>query len=185
MTGSPALETATLAGGCFWCIEAIFREIQGVASVVPGYTGGNAVNPSYEEVCTGTTGHAEAVRIRFDPTKVSYRAVLEVFFSVHDPTSLNQQGPDTGTQYRSAIFYHSEEQKALAEQVIGELSRARLWQKPIVTQIAPASQFYTAEDYHLEYFSRHPQQAYCQMVISPKVDKLRKKWANLAKREVI
>ncbi|MFP3898505.1 MAG: peptide-methionine (S)-S-oxide reductase MsrA [Dehalococcoidia bacterium] len=185
MTGNTALETATLAGGCFWCIEAIFREIQGVASVVPGYTGGNTVNPSYEEVCTGTTGHAEAVRVTFDPTKISYRTVLEVFFSVHDPTSLNRQGPDTGTQYRSAIFYNSEEQKALAEQVIGELSTARLWQKPIVTQIAPARQFYTAEDYHVEYFSRHPQQPYCQMVISPKVDKLRKKWANLAKREVL
>lgn len=185
MTGNAALETATLAGGCFWCIEAIFREIEGVASVMPGYTGGHTMNPSYEEVCTGSTGHAEAVRITFDPTKISYRTVLEVFFSVHDPTSLNRQGPDTGSQYRSAVFYHSEEQKALAEQVIGELSRARLWQKPFVTQIAPAGQFYPAEDYHLQYFARHPQQAYCQMVISPKVDKLRKKWANLAKREVI
>jgi peptide-methionine (S)-S-oxide reductase len=150
--------------------------------VISGYTGGTTVNPTYQEVCTNTTGHAEAVQLNFNPGKISYREILEIFFSVHDPTTLNRQGADTGTQYRSAIFYHSEQQKAIAEQLIGELNKAHIWGKPIVTQIAPLGKFYPAEDYHREYFSRHPEQAYCQMVISPKVNKFRKQWAKRLKR---
>jgi peptide-methionine (S)-S-oxide reductase len=170
-------EVATLAGGCFWCIEAVFREIEGIESVIPGYTGGTVVNPTYQQVCSDRTGHAEAVQLTFDPAKISYREILEIFFSVHDPTTLNRQGADTGTEYRSAIFYHNEQQRAIAEQLIGELNKAGLWKKPIVTQIAPLNAFYPAEDYHREYFARHPEQAYCQMVISPKVNKFRKQWA--------
>lgn len=182
MNRNALLETATLAGGCFWCIEAIFVEVEGVHSVLPGYTGGTTANPGYQEVCAGSTGHAEAVQIVFDPTRISYRTILEIFFSVHDPTSPDRQGPDIGTQYRSVIFYHSDEQKAIAEELIAELNRARLWEKPIVTQIAPLDKFHPAEEYHLQYFSRHPEQAYCQMVISPKVSKLRQQWAGQLKR---
>ena len=177
-----SLEVATLAGGCFWCIEAVFREVDGVENVVSGYTGGATVNPTYQQVCTGKTGHAEAVQVSFNPSTISYREILEIFFSVHDPTTLNRQGADTGTQYRSAIFYHNEQQKAVAEELIGELNKAHLWKKPIVTQIAPLDTFYPAEDYHREYFSRYPEQAYCQMVISPKVSKFRKQWAKRLKR---
>lgn len=182
MNQSALSEVATLAGGCFWCIEAVFREVDGVESVVSGYTGGTAVNPTYQQVCGDKTGHAEAVRVTFDPAKISYREILEIFFSVHDPTTLNRQGADTGTQYRSAIFYHNEQQKAIAEELIGELNKAGLWKKPIVTQIVHLNKFYSAEDYHREYFSRHPEQAYCQMVISPKVNKFRKQWAKRLKR---
>jgi peptide-methionine (S)-S-oxide reductase len=174
-------EVATVAGGCFWCIEAIFREVEGVETVVPGYTGGTTINPTYQEISTGETGHAEAVQITFDPTKISYREILESFFSIHDPTTLNRQGADTGTQYRSAIFYHDEQQRIIAEQVIADLNKARLWRGPIVTQVVPLGKFYLAEDYHREYFSRHPEQAYCQMVISPKVTKFRKQWAKRLK----
>ena len=182
MTRNTPLEVATLAGGCFWCIEAVFREVEGVERVISGYTGGTTVNPTYQQVCSDRTGHAEAIQVTFDPAKISYREILEIFFSVHDPTTLNRQGADTGTQYRSAIFYHNEQQKATAEQLIGELNKAGLWEKPIVTQIAPLDKFYPAEDYHREYFSRHPEQAYCQMVISPKVNKFRKQWAKRLKR---
>ena len=182
MNQSAPLEVATLAGGCFWCIEAIFREVDGVESAISGYTGGTTVNPMYQEVCIGNTGHAEAVQVTFDPARISYREILDIFFSVHDPTTLNQQGADRGTQYRSAIFYHNKEQKAVAEELIEELNKLRLWKKPIVTQIAPLDKFHPAEDYHREYFSRHPEQAYCQMVISPKVSKFRKQWANRLKR---
>jgi peptide-methionine (S)-S-oxide reductase len=175
-------ETATLAGGCFWCIEAVLQEINGVENVVSGYTGGTTVNPTYQQVCNGETGHAEAVQISFDPSKISYREILEIFFSVHDPTTLNRQDSDVGTQYRSAIFYQSEEQKAVAEQLIGELDKAHLWKKPIVTQILPLDKFYPAEDYHRDYFAQHPEQAYCRMVISPKVNKFRKQWAKRLKR---
>jgi peptide-methionine (S)-S-oxide reductase len=175
-------EVTTLAGGCFWCIEAVFQEVDGVKNVISGYTGGTTVNPTYQQVCTGETGHAEAVQVTFDPSKISYRETLEIFFSVHDPTTLNRQGADTGTQYRSAIFYHNEQQKAVAEELIGELNRAHLWEKPIVTQIAPLDTFYPAEDYHREYFALHPEQAYCQMVISPKVNKFRNQWAKRLKR---
>jgi peptide-methionine (S)-S-oxide reductase len=171
-----SLEVATLAGGCFWCLEGVFREVDGVENVVSGYTGGTTVNPTYEQVCSGTTGHAETVQVTFNPSRLSYREILEIFFSVHDPTTLNRQGADVGTQYRSAIFYHNEQQKRVAEELTGELSKAQLWNKPIVTQIVPLGTFYPAEDYHQEYFSRHPEQAYCQMVIAPKISKLRKQW---------
>ena len=182
MSQSALSEVATLAGGCFWCIEAVFREIEGVESVISGYTGGTSANPTYQQVCSDKTGHAEAVQVTFDTAKISYREILEILFSIHDPTTLNRQGADTGRQYRSAIFYHSEQQKAIAEQLIGELDKARLWKKPIVTQIAPLDKFYPAEDYHREYFSQHPKQAYCQVVISPKVNKFRKQWAKRLKR---
>jgi peptide-methionine (S)-S-oxide reductase len=175
-------EVATLAGGCFWCIEAVFQEVEGVQSVVSGYTGGTTPNPTYQQVCSDKTGHAEAVQVTFDPTKISYREILEIFFSVHDPTTLNRQGADMGTQYRSAIFYHNEQQKTIAEQLIAELNKVGLWKKPIVTQVAPPDKFYPAEGYHQEYFSRHPAQAYCQTVISPKVNKFRKQWAKRLKK---
>jgi len=165
-------EVATLAGGCFWCIEAVFQKVDGVENVVSGYTGGATVNPTYQQVCTGKTGHAEAVQVSFNPSKTSYREILEIFFSIHDPTTMNRQGADTGMQYRSAIFYHNEQQKAVAEELIGELNKAHLWKEPIVTQIVPLDVFYPAEEYHREYFSRHPEQAYCQMVIAPKLKKL-------------
>jgi len=174
--GDP-LEIATLAGGCFWCIEAVFREVNGVENVVSGYTDGTTVNPTYQQVCTGRTSHAEAVQISFNPSQISYREILEIFFSVHDPTTLNRQGADTGTQYRSAIFYHNERQRAVAGELIDELNKAQLWKNSIVTQIVLLDTFYPAEDYHQEYFSRQPERAYCQMVISPKLNKFRKQWA--------
>ena len=176
MKQAASLEVATLAGGCFWCIEAVFREVDGVENVVSGYTGGATVNPTYEQVCSGKTGHAEAVQVSFDPSRISYREILEIFFSIHDPTTLNRQGADVGTQYRSAIFYHSEQQKAIAEELLAGLHTAHLWKKPIVTQIVPLHTFYPAEDYHQGYFSQHPEQGYCQMVISPKVSKFRQQW---------
>jgi len=175
-------EVATLAGGCFWCLEAILKEVDGVEDVTPGYTGGTTVNPTYQEVCTNTTGHAEVVQLTFNPDKISYREILQIFFSVHDPTTLNRQGGDVGTQYRSAIFYHSGQQRAIAEAVIKELGEAHLWKKPIVTQVVPLQEFYPAEDYHREYFSRHPEQSYCQVVISPKVSKFRKQWEKRLRR---
>lgn len=181
MTQSVASEVATIAGGCFWCLEAIFREVDGVEQVISGYTGGSTANPTYQEVCTGNTGHAEAIQITFNPVKISYEEILKIFFSIHDPTMLNQQGEDVGTQYRSAVFYHNEQQKVTAEKLIAELNRARLWKKPIVTQIAPLNKFYHAEDYHREYFSRHPEQAYCRAVILPKVAQFRKQWAKRLK----
>jgi peptide-methionine (S)-S-oxide reductase len=181
MTEGAGTEIATLAGGCFWCLEAVFKEVDGVEEVTSGYTGGTTVNPTYQEVCTGTTGHAEAVRLTFNPGKISYREILQIFFSVHDPTTLDRQGGDVGTQYRSAIFYHNEPQKAIAEAVIKELNEAHLWKKPIVTQLVALEKFYPAEDYHREYFSRHPEQSYCQVVISPKVSKFRKQWTKRLK----
>lgn len=182
MNQADSQETIILAGGCFWCIEAVFQEINGVENVVSCYTGGTTVNPTYQQVCSGETGHAEAVQVSFDPSKISYREILEIFFSVHDPTTLNRQGDDVGTQYRSAIFYQSEQQKAIAEQLIRELDKAHLWKKPIVTQILPLDKFYPAEDYHRDYFAQHPEQAYCRMVISPKINKFRKQWAKRRKR---
>ena len=182
MNQSAPSEVATLTGGCFWCIEAALREVDGVENVVSGYTDGTTANPTYQQVCTGKTGHAESVQVSFNPSRLLYREILEIFFSVHDPTALNRQGIDVGTRYRSAIFYHNEQQKAIAEELIGELNKAHLWRKPIVTQIAPLDKFYPAEDYHQEYFSRHPEQAYCQMVISPKVNKFRQQWAKRLKR---
>jgi peptide-methionine (S)-S-oxide reductase len=182
MTERAGTEVATLAGGCFWCLEAIFKEVDGVEDVVSGYTGGTTVNPTYQEVCTNTTGHAEAVQLTFDPSQISYREILRIFFSVHDPTTLNRQGEDVGTQYRSVIFYHNDRQRAIAEAVIRELNEAHLWRKPIVTQVAPLDKFYPAEDYHREYFSRHPDQSYCQAVISPKINKFRRQWTKRLKR---
>ena len=182
MTEQAGTEVATLAGGCFWCLEAIFKEVDGVENVTSGYTGGTTVNPTYQEVCTGTTGHAEAVQLTFNPGKISYREILQIFFSVHDPTTLNRQGEDVGTQYRSAIFYHDDRQRTVAEALTKELNEARLWRKPIVTQVVPLDKFYPAEDYHREYFSRHPEQSYCQVVISPKVNKFRKQWTKRLKK---
>ena len=181
MNESASSEVATLAGGCFWCIEAIFLEVDGVSAVIPGYTGGTTVNPTYEEVRTGDIGHAEAIQVTFDPASVSYHEILEVFFSVHDPTTLNRQGPDSGTQYRSAIFCHDERQRAIANSLIRDLNESHLWTKPIATEVISLDRFYPAEDYHREYFAQHPEQAYCQMVISPKVDKFRKRWAKRLK----
>jgi peptide-methionine (S)-S-oxide reductase len=169
-------EIATLAGGCFWCLEAVFDDMKGVESVESGYMGGTTPNPTYEEVCTGETGHAEVVRLTFDPKVVSFKEILEVFFVIHDPTTLNRQGNDAGTQYRSAIFYHSAEQKSSAEQLIANLGSVRLYDDPIVTEVAPASQFYLAEDYHQEYFRRNPAQPYCAYVVRPKVAKFRKRF---------
>ncbi|GAP21491.1 peptide-methionine (S)-S-oxide reductase MsrA [Leptolinea tardivitalis] len=174
-------QTATLAGGCFWCLEAVFDNLQGVTDVVSGYTGGSTVNPTYQQVCTGTTGHAEAVQITFEPAVISFRDLLEIFFSIHDPTTLNRQGADIGTQYRSAIFYHTDEQKKTAEDVIRELTEEKIWDNPIVTEINKYVTFYPAEDYHQEYFAHNPGQGYCQMVVAPKVAKFRKKFADRLK----
>jgi len=181
MSQETSLGVATFAGGCFWCIEAVFREVDGIEQVISGYTGGSTPNPAYQQVCSGQTGHAEAVRVKFNPSKISYREILEIFFSVHDPTTLNRQGADVGTQYRSVIFYHNEQQKAVAEELIGELNGANLWKNPIVTQVVPVNTFYPAEEYHQEYFSRHPEQSYCQVVISPKISKFRKRWSKRLK----
>ena len=167
-------EFATLAGGCFWCLEAVYDDLKGVESVESGYMGGQTANPSYEDICGGDTGHAEVVRITFDPGVVSFREILEVFFVIHDPTTLNRQGNDSGTQYRSAIFHHSPGQKATAEQVIANLTAAKIYDDSIVTEVAPASAFYIAEDYHQEYFRRNPHQSYCTYVVKPKVAKFRK-----------
>ncbi len=170
------LETATLAGGCFWCLEAAFQELRGVEAVESGYAGGHAPNPSYERVCTGATGHAEVVQVRFDPDVLPFRDLLRIFFTIHDPTTLNRQGADVGTQYRSAIFYHTPEQRAAAEQVIAEMEKSGAWKDRIVTQVVPFDTFYAAEEYHRDYYRRNPDQSYCQIVIAPKVSKLRKQF---------
>lgn len=169
-----AREVATLGGGCFWCLEAVFQEVRGVEGVVSGYAGGRVPNPSYEQVCTGATGHAEVVQVTFDPRAIAFRDLLDVFFAIHDPTTLNRQGADVGTQYRSAIFYHSAEQKAAAEKAIAELQAARVWADPIVTEIVPFTAFYPAEGYHQDYHRRNPNQPYCRVVIDPKLAKFRK-----------
>jgi peptide-methionine (S)-S-oxide reductase len=171
---SPNHEVATLAGGCFWCLDAVFRGLKGVESVVSGYAGGSMPNPSYEAVCTGRTGHAEVVQVTFDPAVIGYRDLLQVFFGVHDPTTLNRQGADVGTQYRSAIYYHSPEQERTARAVIAELERDAVFDAPIVTEVAPFTVFYAAEEYHQDYFRRNPGQGYCRAVIAPKVAKFRK-----------
>ena len=170
---TPARETATLAGGCFWCLEAAFQMLKGVDSVESGYAGGRAANPTYEQVCTGTTGHAEVVQIVFDPAVISFRELLEIFFVIHDPTTLNRQGADAGTQYRSAIFYHSPTQQAEAATVVREIEAAKVWDASVVTEIVPLDRFYPAEEYHRDYFRRNPGQGYCRAVIAPKVAKLR------------
>ncbi|MBI3953147.1 MAG: peptide-methionine (S)-S-oxide reductase MsrA [Chloroflexi bacterium] len=169
-------EVATLAGGCFWCLEAVFEQLCGVERVVSGYAGGSVPDPTYRQVCAGTTGHAEVVQVTFDPQVISLRELLEVFFTIHDPTTLDRQGADVGTQYRSAIFYGSPEQEATARQVIAELSAAHIWEERIVTELKPLTAFYPAEEYHREYYRRNPDQPYCQVVIAPKVAKLRQEF---------
>jgi peptide-methionine (S)-S-oxide reductase len=181
-TLSAKSEIATLAGGCFWCLEAVYDDLRGVQSVESGYMGGQLEHPSYEDVCSADTGHAEVVQIRFDPTQVSYRELLEVFFVIHDPTTPDRQGNDIGTQYRSAIFYHSPEQRAIAEEVIARIGAAKLWRAPIITELAPASTFWVAEDYHQEYFSHNPHQPYCMAVVDPKVSKFRKQFRDKLKK---
>ena len=176
------IETTTLAGGCFWCLEAVYDDMEGVLSVESGYMGGRQPNPTYRDVCTGRTGHAEVVQITFDPDVTSFRDLLEVFFAIHDPTTRDRQGNDTGTQYRSAIFYHSDEQKAAAAQMIRELNAARAFSGPIVTQVEPAAVFYRAEDYHQEYFANNPNQPYCAYTVAPKVQKFRHKFATKVKQ---
>lgn len=175
-------ELATLAGGCFWCLEAVFNELEGVEDVVSGYIGGHIPDPTYQQICNGDTGHAEAVRVIFDPRAISYREILGVFFAIHDPTTRNRQGNDVGTQYRSAIFFHSAEQKAAAEALVRELESERVFGAPIVTELAPAGTFYPAEDYHQEYFRNNAYQPYCQFVVAPKLAKFREKFAARRKR---
>jgi peptide-methionine (S)-S-oxide reductase len=178
---SKNLEVATLAGGCFWCTEAAFSIIKGIERIEPGYTGGTVDNPTYEEVSTGTTGHAEAAQIYFDPKIINFKEILEIFFTMHDPTSLNRQGADTGTQYRSAIFYKSSEQKETAEKLIDELTKEEIWSKPIVTQVVPLKVFYLAETYHKDYYKKHPKEPYCQAVIAPKIAKLQHRFIDKIK----
>ena len=175
--------TATLAGGCFWCLEAVFDELKGVESVESGYSGGHTQQPNYRDVCTGATGHAEVVQVRFDPSLLSYLDLLNVFFAIHDPTTVNRQGADSGTQYRSAIFYHDPGQRQIAEQLIRELNEQRIWDKPIVTEMAQFEMFHLAEDYHQEYFARNPFQPYCMAVVAPKVAKFRKHFIDRLKKQ--
>ena len=173
----PNSETATLGGGCFWCLEAVYQQMQGVASIVSGYMGGDVANPTYEQVCTGKTGHVEVVQVTFDPEIASYREILNVYFAMHDPTSMDRQGNDVGSQYRSVIFYHNDGQRSVAEETIRQLNGERIWDAPIVTEVRPAGPFYHAEDYHQDYFRNHPAQPYCAFVVAPKVRKFREKFA--------
>jgi peptide-methionine (S)-S-oxide reductase len=182
MSSTQNREVATLAAGCFWCIETVYDQLKGVEKVVSGYTGGMIPNPSYQQVCTGTTGHAEAVQVTFDPTVVSFREILEIFFTIHDPTTLNRQGGDIGTQYRSAVFYGSPEQKSVAEEVISDFSSKGLWDRAIVTEVTPVTEFYPAEDYHQGYYEQNPSQPYCRAVIEPKVAKFRKYYFDKLKK---
>lgn len=173
-------EVATLGGGCFWCLEAVYDEVEGVEKVVSGYAGGEVENPSYRQVCTGTTGHAEVVQVTYDPDEISFREILEIFFVIHNPTTLNRQGADVGTQYRSAIFYHDEQQRETAQEVIAEVAEA--WDDPIVTELSPVPTFYRAEDYHQDYYGNNPAQPYCQVVIRPKLAKFRKTFSEKRKQ---
>jgi peptide-methionine (S)-S-oxide reductase len=177
------LEVATLAGGCFWCLEAVYNQLRGVERVASGYTGGEAANPTYNQVCGGQTGHAEAVQVTYDPSVITFRDLLEIFFTIHDPTTLNRQGADVGTQYRSAVFYHTPVQKEIAEGIIAELSAEKVWDSPIVTEVTPLEEFYKAEDYHQEYYQNNSAQPYCQVVIAPKVAKFRQKYFEKLRRE--
>ena len=174
-------QTATLAGGCYWCLEAVYDDLIGVISVESGFSGGHVDNPSYEAVCTGTTGHTEVVQVTFDPDTITYEDLLRIFFTIHDPTTLNRQGNDIGTQYRSAIFYHDSEQEQTARRVIQEFTEAKLWDDPIVTEVKPFEAFYIAPDYHQEYFANNPNQPYCRAVVAPKVAKFRAKYADRLK----
>ncbi len=182
---SSQFEIATLAGGCFWCLEAVFDEIKGVVSVESGYSNGHVMNPSYRDVCNGNTGHAEVIRITFDPTVISFHDLLNVFFAIHDPTTMNRQGGDVGVQYRSGIFYHSPQQKAAAEQTISELNAQGIWNSPIVTEVTAVNNYFVAEDYHQEYFARNRNQPYCQAVVAPKVSKFRKHYLELLKKQQV
>lgn len=182
MENNNNLETATLAAGCFWCVEAVFDDLKGVEDVVSGYSGGHKENPTYREVCSETTGHAEVVQIKFDPNAISYKEILQVFFSVHDPTTLNRQGNDIGSSYRSAVFYHDENQKRVAEEVIREVTAEGVYDDPIVTEVTAFDKFYPAEDYHHEYFANNPNQPYCAAVVAPKVAKFRKKFVDRLKK---
>lgn len=182
-SSSDKREVATLAGGCFWCLEAVYNQLRGVLSVESGYAGGHIPNPTYQQVCMGSTGHAEVVQITFDPSVITFRDLLEVFFTIHDPTTLNRQGADVGTQYRSAIFYHTPEQKETADQIIAEMNAEKVWDAPIVTEVAPVEDFYKAEDYHQEYYQNNSSQPYCQVVIAPKVAKFRQKYFEKLRRE--
>jgi peptide-methionine (S)-S-oxide reductase len=175
-------ELATLAGGCFWCLEAVYDELKGVVEVVSGYAGGKVKNPTYKQVCAGTTGHAEVVQLTFDPVVITFEEILQVFFTIHDPTTLNRQGHDVGTQYRSAIFYHSDEQKVIAEKVIAVQNSSKIWDAPIVTEVVPISEYYPAEDYHQEYYANNSQQPYCRAVVAPKVAKFRKYYLDKLKK---
>ncbi len=176
-------EQATLGAGCFWCVEAVYQNLDGVQSVVSGYAGGNIPNPTYEQICTGTTGHAEVAQITFDPAMVSYAEILDVFWRIHDPTTLNRQGADVGTQYRSVIFYHNDEQRRIAEESKAQADASRLWNDPIVTEISPLAEFFPAEDYHQNYFRRNPHQPYCQMVVAPKVEKFKLTFSTKLKKD--
>ncbi|MFN2214148.1 MAG: peptide-methionine (S)-S-oxide reductase MsrA [Anaerolineales bacterium] len=179
--GNQNLEIATLGGGCFWCLEAIYVDLKGVEQVVSGYAGGHVKNPTYEQVCGKNTGHAEVVQVHFDPNVISYEDLLRIFFTIHDPTTLNRQGADVGPQYRSVIFYHDDEQRATAEKIIAEITAEKIWADPIVTQLEPFEEFFVAEPYHQEYFKRNPYQGYCQVVIAPKVVKFRQSFADRLK----
>jgi peptide-methionine (S)-S-oxide reductase len=182
MENNTLFEIATLAGGCFWCLDAVYRQLNGVIKVVSGYSGGSVPNPSYELVCTDTTGHAEVVQITFDPKVLSFRDLLEVFFTIHDPTTLNRQGGDVGKQYRSAVFYHTPEQKATTDQVIADIQAEGVWPDPIVTEVTPFKNFYPAEAYHQDYFTNNPNQGYCRIIIAPKVAKFRHKYLERLKQ---
>jgi peptide-methionine (S)-S-oxide reductase len=175
------LETATLAAGCFWCVEAVFDDLRGVELVESGYSGGHTINPTYQQVCSETTGHAEVIQLKFDPNEISFKEILQVFFAVHDPTTLNRQGNDIGSSYRSAIFYHSDEQRRIAEEVIKEVEAEGVYDNPIVTEVTPFDKFYIAEDYHQEYFANNPNQPYCAGVVAPKVAKFRQKFLSRLK----
>jgi len=183
LTQQNLLETITLGGGCFWCLEAIYNELKGIIKVESGYTGGIVPNPTYNQVCTGTTGHAEVIQLTYNPNIITFKEILQIFFTMHDPTTLNRQGNDVGTQYRSVIFYHDENQKQTAEQVINEITQARIWNNPIVTQIEPYNLFYKAEEYHQEYYIKNPAQSYCRIIIAPKISKLRKQYFKKLKKE--
>jgi peptide-methionine (S)-S-oxide reductase len=176
------LETATLGAGCFWCVEAVFDDLRGVESVESGYSGGHTINPTYQQVCSETTGHAEVIQLKFDPNEISFKEILQVFFAVHDPTTLNRQGNDVGTSYRSAIFYHSDEQRRIAEEVIKEVEAEGVYDNPIVTEVTPFDKFYIAENYHQEYFANNPNQPYCAAVVAPKVAKFRQKFVSRLKK---
>lgn len=176
-------ETITLAGGCFWCLEAVFDEVKGVLSVDSGYSNGHLKNPTYRQVCSGDSGHAEVVQIKFDPAMIGFRDILNVFFGIHDPTTLNRQGADVGPQYRSGIYYHTPEQKEAAESLIKELNAQKIWDNPIVTEVEPVKDFYIAEDYHQEYFAKNPYQPYCMAVVAPKVSKFRKHYQELWRKQ--